>query len=639
MGNMRCFHYSTALSIVLLSVILTAGFPTLAGQKQAPAPEQQKVGPPGTIRVQVRLIPVDVIVTDQQANPIADLKREDFQVFENGQPQEIRHFSMQTFTADAADPGARSTLRNIPTLELAPQTARTFLILLGRGRHQTPLKAVDSLIDFVRKDLLPRDRIAVFAYNSATDFTTDHERIAQVLERYKKSNDKLESLLESRLRGLATVYGIKELPKSFQPEIDRIFKSGGALTARQVPPGRITEKGTLVRDWDMAADTFLRDTDRAAEMDARKTVAQQIADEGGPGSQVMMSFIRFNTIEADFATAFLPFDVFAPMAGGSFQDMQNLFTCIEYLRYMEGEKHVLFLTGDGLLYPNGNIAYDNGIVAMANDARVSIHTFQTGGSFADPEIVPTKGVTLPPQAPGSPTVPAPPAPQLSAANWSRSFMISTLERLAQQTGGRATICNDIRHALSSLERTTRVQYLLGYYPKEDRWNGEYRNINVKASRPGSRISFRHGYYARDTLRPYDREEFLAFSRISAAGGYEGSIQDIAFKVTTAKDAGNPPQIKVDLRVDAERIGFRMVDLRHATRLHIAIFYGDTSGNHLGDNWKTVTLELPEDNYQQIMQTGIQYSATIPMKVPEQLVKIVVYDGVSDRVGAKLVKVK
>jgi hypothetical protein len=83
----------------------------------------------------------------------------------------------------------------------------------------------------------------------------------------------------------------------------------------------------------------------------------------------------------------------------------------------------------------------------------------------------------------------------------------------------------------------------------------------------------------------------------------------------------------------------MVDLRHVTRLHIAIFYGDADGNHLGDNWKTVNLELPEDNYQRVMQLGIQYSATIPMKVPEQLVKVVVYDAVSDRVGAKLVKVK
>jgi hypothetical protein len=40
-----------------------------------------------------------------------------------------------------------------------------------------------------------------------------------------------------------------------------------------------------------------------------------------------------------------------------------------------------------------------------------------------------------------------------------------------------------------------------------------------------------------------------------------------------------------------------------------------------------------------MQSGIQYSATIPLKVPEQLVKVVVYDAVSDRVGAMLVKVK
>ena len=48
---------------------------------------------------------------------------------------------------------------------------------------------------FVRERLLPQDQVAVLAYNRATDFTTSHESIAQVLERFKQVHESIESRL------------------------------------------------------------------------------------------------------------------------------------------------------------------------------------------------------------------------------------------------------------------------------------------------------------------------------------------------------------------------------------------------------------------------------------------------------------
>jgi predicted component of type VI protein secretion system len=105
----------------------------------------------------------------------------------------------------------------VPTAELTPQSRRTFLILMGRGMYQTPWKDVDALIRFVQKELLPQDLVAVFAYNRASDFTADHERIAAVLERYKKIHEKIESRLSLRFTRLVAIYGSKAMPKSLQP--------------------------------------------------------------------------------------------------------------------------------------------------------------------------------------------------------------------------------------------------------------------------------------------------------------------------------------------------------------------------------------------------------------------------------------
>jgi hypothetical protein len=60
---------------------------------------QPQQGPPGTIRVKVTLVPVNVRVTDTNDEPVLDLTKEDFVVLENGMRQEIRHFSVEKLTA------------------------------------------------------------------------------------------------------------------------------------------------------------------------------------------------------------------------------------------------------------------------------------------------------------------------------------------------------------------------------------------------------------------------------------------------------------------------------------------------------------------------------------------------------------
>jgi len=637
---MRLFQSLILASCAVLCSFFPAGS---APPRQSAAPSQnQRPGPPGTIRVRVGLVPVDVLVTDDHDRPVTDLKQEDFQILENGRPQEIRHFSVQTMAPAAAEPGQPTRIRLVPTLELAPQQARTFLILLGRGRHNQGLKAVDALIQFIRQGLLPQDRVAVYAYNRASDFTTDHEQIAQALEQYKKVADKIESWLEGRLRGFGRVYGTRELPKALQSEVNKIFDSVPQLASRQIPPGRLNEEGTIVREWDKAAGIILGNADRAAETGMRVAVANDVAASGvETGAQTMQSMLRFDQLQADAVTLSLPFDEFIPRAADSIEDMQNIFTCIEYLRYVEGEKHLLFFSGKGLLFPYGRDDYDKGIAAVANDARVAIDTFHTGGLA--PTIMPTQGVTLASTTRGSTTTTAPPPPMGSVFSWGDTAQGQSLRTISAITGGRAAIYQDIGKALEVINETTRVQYLLGYYPQDERFDGRYRQITIKVNRPGVRVYSRRGYFARDKLQPYDKAEFLAFSRISAAAAWAESnhIDDVPFKLNTSKaqDDSGQPQVKVDLKIDAAKIGFKTVKDLHAGRLRIAIFSGAINGASLGEDWKTIDLQLQEATYKEYLKSGIPYSVLIPMKQKSMFLKVIIYDYTGDRIGSKTVRVE
>ncbi len=632
--------------LLLILILTLSGLPSVLPQttlsgSQATA-QEQRPGPPGTIRVQVRLIPVDVVVTDARGRPVTDLKQEDFQILENGRLQEIRHFSVQTYTTTAATTAQAAGARAATTSDFAPRTARTFLILMGRGRYQTPFKSVDALIRFIQDDLLPQDRVAVFAYNRATDFTTDHQQIVQVLERYKQMHEKIESWLESRFSGLASIYASKEIPKSFQKDIDKIFADPEGLASRQVPPGRMTEEGKLVKDWERAAGILLADSGKSAEASMRKAVADNMAEEAKQTGDTELaaaaaqfnSLLTFDTLEKDSVLLWMPFDQFAPKAAGSFQDMQNIYTCIEYLRYVSGEKHLLFLSDKGLLFPSGRTDYDKNIAAIANDARVAIDTFHTGGVFPDAGRYPNKGQSVTLEEPNPP-------PAESEASWSQTFMISSMRTVSQLTGGSTSVYEDIGKALDRINETSLVQYLLGYYPIDERWDGRYREINVKVNRPGLRVSFRHGYFARDRLQPFDMEAFISFNRITAAGGYEREINDIPFdiKAAKAKDEWGQPQVNVGLQIDCTKIGFNMLEGRHSSKLRVTIFQGDPKGNYLGADWKFVTLRLLEGTYQQCMQSGIPVTIEVPLKHSKAILKVIVYDLKGDRVGSQLCKVK
>ena len=83
-----------ALVLVLTGTVLTAG------QNPAPAPPQTQQP---TFKVRVDYVEVDVVVNDKQGNLVRDLKKEDFQVLEDGKSQAITAFTLVDIPVEKAD--------------------------------------------------------------------------------------------------------------------------------------------------------------------------------------------------------------------------------------------------------------------------------------------------------------------------------------------------------------------------------------------------------------------------------------------------------------------------------------------------------------------------------------------------------
>jgi len=277
---------------------------------------------PSTLPGALDLVPVNVYVLDRSGKPVTDLKQSDFIVAEDGLPQTIRSFTAQSLAADPGAPAAPPVVRK--GLKLTPQRGRLFVIMLGLGRLEGPSAHVSALISFVKTRLLPQDQVALFAYDRAIPFTSDHQAVAAALERFKKTHEDVDFSLGQQLgdMGMAPLYGKRVLPAKLQTKIDELVLGPGAKPA------------------------------------ATSTAEVIDTDEFGK----------------------LSLDDFMAACATTLQDQGNLMALVEYLRRYDGEKLVLFVTEKG--FPGPSDENDRAFAAVANDARASIHTFQAGGVLA-----------------------------------------------------------------------------------------------------------------------------------------------------------------------------------------------------------------------------------------------------------------
>jgi VWFA-related protein len=585
-------HFTSGL-LVLLTVSVAA---------------QQPQQVPGAIRSGISAVPIDVRVLDSQGKPVTDLKQEDFIVLEDGVRQKITQFVPQALTSAAPSPETKLALRNPAAAKVSSQNHRTFLLVLGRGRLQPPAKGVDGALKFVRERLLPQDLVAVLAWNRATDFTTDHAKVAQLLEQFKRKHESIESKLKHHFSGLQAVYGSKEIPKSIQTEIDGMFRAEGTPGARTLPTGVPTDQRQLKEDERRATDALQR--------------AEIIANRAVPSPFDAAELARIEPLLD------VSFDQFVEENAQTMQDLNNIYAGIQYMRYLEGEKHLVFFTERGLFLPR--LESDQSVAALANDARVVIDTILTGGIAGPP----------PPQPMGV-RMGLPPPIQPPGGGFRNMFAGSSLRNISDFTGGQSSINFMAEQALSRINDATLFQYLLGYYPSNPNWDGRYRRITVRVNRPGVRVLYRRGYYGRDQLVPFDRQQFLTYNRIASAGGYVGTISDIKLdmKASEVFIDGAPGEILAEVTIDVSKVTFTETDGIKIGALDIATFCGDGRQNLVGELWQKMEIKLRGEPFERAMKNGLPYTARVPIKGKARYVKVVVYDYGSDIAGSAQVEIK
>jgi VWFA-related protein len=143
--------------------------------------------------VQVPLVDVDVIVTDADGLPVADLTREDFEVLEDGEPMQISHFARKAVSPVATESADTAPFRPPSWSSLRQPDEQSYLVLYFDDSNTEPRRRA-SVLDHL--ELLVGDiqragvRTMVARFDGAlhleSDFSDPPERVVEVLDGIRK---------------------------------------------------------------------------------------------------------------------------------------------------------------------------------------------------------------------------------------------------------------------------------------------------------------------------------------------------------------------------------------------------------------------------------------------------------------------
>src|SRR6185369_6317504 len=191
-----------------------------------------------------------------------------------------------------------------------------------------------------------------------------------------------------------------------------------------------------------------------------------------------------------------------------FATINGLLAVINPMRNLPGRKTIIFFS-EGIALPTSVQTKFPAVISAANRANVSIYTIDAAGLRTESgtaesarELNSIVAQRLGNQARGSDRGSS--GPYMKSLERNEELLRfdprSGLGQLADQTGGFLIHdTNDLANGVRRINDDMHGYYLVTYVPKNEDYNGKFRQINVKLTRPSLEVQTRKGYYAVESV--------------------------------------------------------------------------------------------------------------------------------------------
>lgn len=402
------------------------------------------------------IVTVDAVALDRKGAPVLGLGAADFDVEEDGLPQQVTAFEAVTRVGaegDLAQADAVPGLASRSASNVSNAAGRGFVIVFDELHLDgaEAQRARSALASFLQAAVGRGDLVALVGTHAGARWTA----------RMPDGREALLAVLQ-RLQGRRVADLTQDALSDF--EAMRIDRDNDPIVTDRVVR-RFVATGAIHRDARLRGD----EPDRGENLDAERSIVRARA------AQVYQRAATLNETTLGLIERSL-----------------------ESLVLVRGRKTLILASG-GLVNDTHVPSYRR-VVDEARRANVVVYFLDARGLVAAPSAFQA--------ATGAPLD----FNDLGSALQAEREASEGSEALAVDTGGFSIKDgNDLEGGLRRIGREAEAYYLLGYRPSNTRADGRFRTIRVKVSREGVSVRARRGYYApggRDALPPEGRDAAL-----------------------------------------------------------------------------------------------------------------------------------
>jgi VWFA-related protein len=524
----------------------------------------------GTYKLRVNLVQVYVVVRDSAGKPVANLHKEDFQLYDNNKLQAIT-----TFAIEDADSRRERT-------EAAAQ------IRVDSGENKAPVPVT-----------IPERFVAL-------TFDDEHLLTTDVAPMKTAANGFIDSIGPSDRVGLFTTSGM--VTQDFTSDKELLKQSLLKVVSRAH-----STRGTCPSvSYDMAIEISKGDPMASA------VLRQQTVACAPPGSSSL-------AIDALLSAA-----LNAAMELGEAEN-RNVYSELErvlrLLASKPGERVILLASPGFPLDRTSTLNYESSaLVGQANRSNVVINTIDARGLYTPDFGDISERYAQPAQLAGQS------ASVLLAIQTEKQFVLGDLAY--GTGGRFFHNSNDLEGGMKQLGMVPEVSYVLGFSPQNEKMDGHFHALKVTLTgKQKYAVQARRGYYAPkkvDDPQEAEKQEMqeAVFSK-DEINDIAFTLQMQYFKTT---DGG--ARLSIVSHIGLKDLRFRVADGKHYNDLNIATVIFDDNGNYLTNSGKIVKLRLLDSAFEKWCSTGLTVKSSFDLKPGKYVIRQVVRDSEGAQMAAR-----
>ena len=623
-----------AITLLLCSINGIAALDDTSQTKPKETPEKEE------IKVKTELMEVRTVVTDKKGRIIEDLKKEDFELLENDQSQEISFFSVSKVESEPNRPAAPAPAApKVPekAVELQPVQKRlleapvrtTLLFVDNLHISFASLNRVKEAVRrFIKERLTDQDMVALMTSGQSLGIAQQFTRERQILN-YAVEQIRLGPLRHEE--GLFT----PELATEVLNSREDALRVAADIERRQGVQDCCPVLLTLARSEALKVLSEASNS-RKATLSILKDFAGQMI--GLPGKRMIVVFS----------------DGFTMHDEGLGIDDYGVQKVID--RAVRSGAVIYSIDSKGLSAPLTVDAGKN--LSMGSDPRNMWS--DTDGWIKACCITPQPGAGGDHCPPPADVIAhnqsdarcerckqdIPPNPScLAVSPGQYSFFVNSSEReeqnglnsIAEESGGKMyTDTNDLGEALGRAFDANRFYYVLSYYLPPRSGNRQFLRIKVRIrNHPEYTVRATRGFLPSDIREePEDEAGKTPQQRLVKAMSTPLPVTDIGVSAQAdfLETENDDRQVSLTVYFNGDRFKYREQDQRHLVALEIMYLVYDSSGKQVDGTSAHMEGRLTQEHLEQAKTSGFRFSRRLSLKPGAYQVRIGVREEGTDRMG-------